>query len=330
MKLLARLQQCIGNLATHVYYADQISDMVAAILGRLKPSALSTMPSAVTAIENPGAASVAITSVGDMTEDPTTDGFFSFATAKVSALEAIKAILLVASDRKTMAGGSLSRNRVSVKVWEGTQWLLRDPDGNVRKAYTGALLSWLEREMTRSDLKIHEEKEKPKGLIRTSRDDSATNLAKRAVSNSSPREKPHKPSRSSFLELLHLAVYENGLHHVESEADIALLHLLLVSLIQNLGVNAAKHGLPMIFRLQEDILDAETPTAKIRLGSLCHGYFWAVSRKFNFESSPVGMAIQSEIERRRQKSFWVEQIRVPPTPLSKIGTPGMFKRLNSH
>jgi len=84
MELLAQLQQCIGNLATHVYYADQISDMVSAILGRLKPSVLSSVPSAVAAVENPGAANVAITSVGNLTEDPNTDGFFSFATAKVS------------------------------------------------------------------------------------------------------------------------------------------------------------------------------------------------------------------------------------------------------
>jgi len=222
-----------------------------------------------------------------------------------------------------MAGGSLSRNRVPVKVWEGTQWLLRDPDGNVRKAYTDALLSWLEREMTRSDLKIHEEKEKPKGLVRTSRDDSGSNLAKRAVSNSSQREKTYKPSRSSFLELLHLAIYENALQRVESEADIVLLHLLLTSLVQRLGVNAVKHGLPMVFRLQEDIPEAETPTAKIRLGSLCHGYFWAVSTKFDFDSSPTGMAIRNEIQRRRKNSFWVEQINVPPIPISKISIPGM-------
>ena len=87
---MAQLQQCIGDLATHVYYADQISDMVSAILGRLKPSVLSNVPSAVAAVENPGAANVAITAVGDLTEDPNTDGFFSFATAKVSYQRCIK------------------------------------------------------------------------------------------------------------------------------------------------------------------------------------------------------------------------------------------------
>ena len=319
--LLDRLQECIGDLATHVYYADQISDMVAAILLRLKPSPLAGIPNTAAAIEDPNAATVAITSVGQMTEDPSTDGFFSFDTAKVKALEAIKAILVVASHRKSMIGaGSLGRNRVPVRVWEGTQWLLRDPDGRVRKAYVDALLTWLNKEMTRSDLRAFEEK--PKGLTRTTRDDSATNLSKRAVSNASHRDKPSKPSRTTFLQLLHLAAYENALQYVDSEVDIVLLHLVLANLVDNLGVNAVKNGLPMIFRLQEEIMEMETPLAKIRIGSLCHGYFWTLSEKFDFESSPIGRAIHNEIHRRRTKRFWVDRIRHPPINLDQIGTPG--------
>ncbi|PVH84986.1 hypothetical protein DL98DRAFT_511923 [Cadophora sp. DSE1049] len=320
-ELLDRLQQCIGDLATHVYYADQISDMVSAILLRLKPSPMGGGFNAVSAIENPAAASAAITSVGDLTEDSGADGFFSFDTAKIKALEAIKSILVVASTRNNMSGvGSLGRNRVPVRVWEGTQWLLRDADGRVRKAYADALLTWLDREVTRADLRVFEEK--PKGLIKTNRDESATNLSKRAVSNASHREKPVKPSRMTFLQLLHLAIYENALQYVDSEPDIVLLHLLLANLVENLGVNAVKHGLPMIFRLQEDILEAETPLAKIRMGSLCHGYFWTLSEKFDFDTSPIGKVIESEITRRRSKMFWIERVRLPPISLDQIGTPG--------
>lgn len=323
--LLERLQQCMADLATHVYYADQISDMVAAILLRLKPSPASGIASTAAAIENPAAAAAAITSVGDINEDPNTDGFFSFDTAKIKALEAIKAIILVASSRKnTTGGGGLSRNRVPVRVWEGTQWLLRDVDGRVRKAYVDALLTWLDREMTKSDLRAFEEK--PKGLVKTHRDDSTTSLSKRAVSNASHRDKPTRTPRTTFLQLLHLAVYENAVQYVDSEADIVLLHLLLATLIQSLGVNAVKNGLPMIFRLQEDILEAETPIAKIRIGSLCHGYFWALSEKFDFDTSPTGKIIQSEILRRRSKSFWIDSIRFPPIRLDQIGTPGQDSR----
>jgi len=320
MDLLDRLQQCMGDLATHVYYADQISDMVTAILLRLKPSPLSSIPNTAAAIANPDATTAALASGTEITEDLNTDGFFSFDTAKIKALEAIKNILLVASHNTMTGAGSLGRHRVPVKVWEGTQWLLRDSNGSVRKAYVDALLTWLDREVTKSDLRIVEEK--PKGLSRTNRDESSTNLAKRAVSNSSQKEKLPKTSQTTFLQLLHLAVYENALQYLDSEADIVLLHLLLSELVDNLGVNAVKCGLPMIFRLQEDILEAETPTAKIRMGSLCHGYFWTLSEKFAFEGSPIGRAIQNEVVRRQKKMFWIEKIRLPPLNLDHIGTPG--------
>ncbi|KUJ23476.1 uncharacterized protein LY89DRAFT_606318 [Mollisia scopiformis] len=316
-----RLQECIGDLATHVYYADQISDMVAAVLLRLKPPTMSSIPNAVAAIENPNGATAAIASSGNLAEDPTTDGFFSFDTAKLMALEAIKAIITVASHTNALTGvGSLGRNRVPVRVWEGTQWLLRDSDGRVRKAYVDALLTWLEKEMTRADLRVFEEKSK--ALSKGNRNDSATNLTKRAVSNASHREKPVKHSRTTFLQLLHLAVYENAIQYVEYEEDIVLLHLLLAKLVENLGVNAVRNGLPMIFRLQEDILDADTPIAKIRMGSLCHGYFWVLSEKFDFDTSPIGRAIQNEIRRRQNKLFWIDRVRCPPIGLGKIGTPG--------
>lgn len=319
--LLARLQDCIGDLATHVYYADQISDMVSAILLRLKPSVFSSVSNGVAAVENPAVASAAVTSIGDLTEDTNTDGFFSFDTAKVKALHAIRAILLVASQRsKVTGGGSLGRNRVPVHVWEGTQWLLRDVDGRVRKAYVEALTVWLDKEMTKSNLKAFVEK--PKGLTRTSRDESATNLSKRAVSNASNREKAVKAPRTTFLPLLHLAVYENVLQYANSEVDIVLLHFLLAKLVEKLGVNAVKESLPMIYRLQEDILEVETPISKIRIGSLCHGYFWVLSEKFNFDSSPVGRTITTEIKRRRSKGLWVDPIRSPPIPLEDLGTPG--------
>ncbi|TVY32197.1 Protein EFR3 [Lachnellula occidentalis] len=318
--LLQKLQQCIGDLATHVYYADQISDMVSAILLRLKPTPTSSLPNIAAAIENPKLASATVISAGDLTEDLNTDGFFSFGTAKITGLEAIKAILLVASHRRTVIGGaSLGRHRVPVKVWEGTQWLLRDTDGRVRKAYVDALSTWLETEVTHGDLRAFEEK--PKNSTKPVRNDSVTNLTKRAVS-ASQREKPVKVSKTTFLQLLNLAIYENALQYVDSETDIVLLHLLLTRLVEKLGVNAVRNGLPMIFRLQEDILEAETPIAKIRMGSLCHGYFWLLSVMFNFESSPTGQAIQNEIQRRRRKMFWVDRIRVPPMPLDQIGTPG--------
>lgn len=317
--LLSRLQHCIGDLATHVYYADQISDMVSAILLRLKPSASSQIPSTVAAIEDPASATVALLTGTNMTEDPITDGFFSFDTAKVKALESIKLILLVAS-HKTMTAGNLGRNRVPVKTWEGTQWLLRDPDGEVRKAYADALLTWLDREVTKADQQVFDER--AKGLTKSVRDESSTSLTKRAVSNASKSEKPSRPSRITFLQLLHLAIYDNALQFADNENDIVLLHLLLFNLVKHLGVNAVKSGLPMIFRLQEDIGSFEPPLHKVRLASLCYGYFWALCEKFKIEASSIGQAIQDEMHQRQKAMFWVDNIRFPPVQINSIGTPG--------
>ncbi|QSZ36735.1 hypothetical protein DSL72_006618 [Monilinia vaccinii-corymbosi] len=317
--LLTRLQYCIGDLATHVYYADQISDMVSAILSRLKPSPSSSVPSTVAAIEDPNSATAALLSGTNMTEDPNTDGFFSFDTAKIIALESIKLILLVAS-HKTMTAGNLGRNRVPIETWEGTQWLLRDMDGRVRKAYADALLTWLDREVTKVDQHVSDEK--PKGLTKSARDESSTNLTKRAVSNVSKSEKPSRPSRTTFLQLLHLAIYENATQFVDYENDIVLLHLLLTNLVKNLGLNAVKSGLPMLFRLQEDIESFELPTHKVRIGSLCHAYFWTLCEKFEIETSPTGRKVQGEIHQRQKVMTWVDNIRFPAIQLHNIGTPG--------
>ncbi|KAH8811392.1 hypothetical protein F5884DRAFT_897819 [Xylogone sp. PMI_703] len=317
--LLDRLQRCIGDLATHVYYADQISDMVSAIVLRLKPPSVPATQTPPQSSDNPTTPTTPLSTAPETPDDSTTDGFFSFTTAKIMALESIKSILLVASHRKgkDMVGGGLGRNRVPIRVWEGTQWLLRDPDGRVRKAYVDVLLTWLDTEVTKADLRVWDDSPKP--LTRSHRSDSSNSLAKRA-SSAAPREK--KAHKSMFLQLLHLAVYENALEFVNSESDIVLLHLLLAALVDRLGVNAVKNGLPMIFCLQEAILEVETPLAKVRIGSLCHGYFWTLSEVFEFDSSPIGTILHAEIIRRRDKQLWVDKVRHPPVPLRQIGIPG--------
>jgi len=323
-ELLNRLQRCIGDLSTHVYYSDQISDMITAILLRLKPSPMSGVATAAAAIEHPQAAAKAILTSVNLKENPETDEFFSFGTARVTALKAIKEVLMVANFKGTLnSGAAIGRNRVGVQVWDGTQWLLRDEDRRVRRAYVDALLTWLKLEMSSNDLRVHEDKRK---LLRTASKTDVTSsrretMTKRAASIASHRERNSKPSKSTFLQLLHLAVYDNAIEAPESETDLLLLHLLLVNLVEKLGVNAAMTGLPMIMRLQEDIDVDElisTPTAKLNIGSLVHGYFSTLSIKFDFDTSSVGFAVQSEISRRRQHGLWLDTIQLPPLPLDQI------------
>jgi hypothetical protein len=319
-RLLETVQKCMADLATHVYYTDQISDMVEAILSRLKPSRMSSISSTVEAIENPTGTIDAVVDSASLQEKTHVDRFFSFETARITALESVKAIIQTANARRPDgSSASVSRSKVGVSVWEGTQWLLRDPSGKVRKAYVDAVVIWLNLEKKKQDLKIvenYKKKEKEK-------DSDKGALARRAVSNASQRERVPKSGRGkdTFLPLLHLAIYENALHYVDSEEDYLLLHLLLTTLVNRLGANAARSGLPMIMRLQEDIATIEDPGTKIRVGSVVHGYLWALSMAFDFEVSSVGRALHSEISRRSNKGLWVKTIRVPPLPIDRIDTP---------
>ncbi|KAL8725948.1 MAG: hypothetical protein Q9166_007025 [cf. Caloplaca sp. 2 TL-2023] len=324
-ELLDHLQQCIGDLANHIYYSDQVADLITAILLRLKPSSTSSVSTMAAAVEHPQAAAQAIANSVQLQENPKTDEFFSFGTARVTALKAVKEVLLVANLKgQTSGGAAMGRSRVGVSVWEGTQWLLRDEDRRVRRAYVDALLTWLHLELSKSDLRVLEDKRQL--LRRPSKIGDSTEwgqLTRRAVSNASHREKQSKPAKSSFLQLLHLAIYDNAIESPESEADLLLLHLLLVSLLEKLGVNAVKEGLPMILRLQEDInIDAifASPSAKLNIGSLVHGYLWALSEKFDLDGSRVGYEIQTEISRRKRHKLWLDTIQVPAVALASIMT----------
>ncbi|CAI6329034.1 unnamed protein product [Periconia digitata] len=317
LHLLETVKKCMASLATHVYYTDQISDMVAAILARLKPSPLTPISNTADAIEDPvGAANAIASSAGLHEKSPGTDRFFSFENARLTALETVKNIIRTANTRRPDgSSASVSRSSVGVKAWEGTQWLLRDPSGQVRKAYIDALLTWLNLEKNKEDLKLADDYRKEK------KENDKGGLARRAVSNASQRDKSPKRVKNTFLALLHLAVYENALQFVDSEPDLLLLHLMLTTLVNKLGVNAARNGLPMILRLQEDIVSISNPGSKVRIGSLVHGYLWALSTAMDFETSSVGRTLHAEISRRSNKGLWVKDIRVPPMPLERIDTP---------
>ncbi|KAI9849420.1 MAG: plasma membrane localization protein [Sclerophora amabilis] len=329
IELLSRLQKCVGDLATHIYYSDQIADMLSALLLRLKPSPLVAMTSA--AIDDPVGAAHAISRSANLQENSDTDAFFSFETARITALKAIRDVLNIANRRDAAAGASaVGRNKVGIQVWEGTQWLLRDHDGRVRKAYVDALLIWLKYEMSNHDVRdLDDSLHTSRAAQRFDVDDlSGANLARRAVSSASTREK-QKPAKSTFLQLLHLAIFENATQYAESESDILLLHLLLTSLVQKLSINAVKSGLPMVVRLQEEIQDVGSPIAKVHIGSLVHGYFWALSERFDFQTSFVGREIQSEIARRKKRGMWLNKIQVPPLSPDQISSPELSFRPES-
>lgn len=319
--LLDELSIAIGDLATHIYYADQVSEMVAALLLRLKPP-VTVVPTTTSAIEDPSGTVDAIAHSGRLQEDTQSDEYFSFDTARILALNAIRNIIETANSRRKDGQASSNRNRVDVGVWDGTQWLLRDPRGKVRRAYVDALLTWLVMELNKDNLRVApDQAQKSRPSKQESQLANGSAIAKRAVSNASKRGVPNTKAQSTFLQLLHLAVYENALRYAESAPDMLLLHLLLVSMIQRLGVNSVRFGLPMICRLQDDIPSVESIQAKDAIGSLVHGYFWALSEFFDFDNSAVGRDISNEISRRSQLGLWLDPINVPALPLDRIEDP---------
>ncbi len=319
--LLVRLQKCIAALSNHIYYTDQISDMLTAILARLKPSVTSEIPNAAAAVKDPAAAMRAVTESVSLQEDSSTDAFFSFTTARVTALRAIKDILMRANNRRTSSGASMeSRSRVGVQVWEGTQWLLKDADADVRTAYVDALLTWLRLETNKNDqLLPRDGPRQKKSTKKPNGPNGEASAAKRAASNASRKES--KPKRSAFLQLLHLAIYDGILDNANSDSDVLLLYLLLTKLVERLGVNALRTGLPMILRLQEAALNREdglSANATVNVASLVHGYLWSMAEKFEFETNKVGHEINAEMSRRKRFTIWFDRIKFPALALDNI------------
>lgn len=328
--LVESLKACISDLATHVYYTDQVSDMVAAILFRLKPTQTpdgQQNPSATAAaIEDPTIAMSEVASNKSFSNAERSQssgtGYFSFDSARKTALEVVKKILIVANTSRSSS--SATSGAVSISIWEGTQWLLRDPAMEVRKAYADALVTWLELETKRSDARVYEPKQdgKKKKYNVGGEGANAVNgaLARRAVSNASAtKDWQSKRATSSFLQLLHLAMFENAIQYAPTSIpDMLILHKLTVTLVQRLGVNAVQSGLPMIFTLQEEIARVESPVAKIRIGSLVHGYLWSLVDTFKFGQDPIGREIIGEIARRKQHALWTQEVVYPPVGFHTI------------
>jgi protein EFR3 len=311
-KLVSLLKQCIADLATHNYYADQISDMIRTLLTRIRPLASQDLAASTTtkASSDP---SVSVNYIPSIASERHVENYFYSAASRIVALEAVKDILEVANQGKTTTGLSIEpRNKVGIQVWEGTHWLLRDSDRDVRNAYTSAFVSWLGLETTKNDLKAPDSASSRPSRAQSRREQDGP----RRTASLAPTDKLQNHVSSVFLQLLHLAVYETAVEYAESKADILVVYALLVNLVEHLGVNAVRFGLPMVMKLQSDFFGSST--SRINIGSLVYGYLNALVVKFDFEDSRVGNEIQSEISSRKNCGAWLEMVLLPPVPLSQI------------
>jgi protein EFR3 len=187
-----------------------------------------------------------------------------------------------------------------------------------------ALVTWAELETSKADFFLAEKTrdERKKGNAEADAAFEHT-LARRAVSNASARGRSTQSDRrnpSTFLQLLHLANYENALEFAAtSRKDIALIHKLITTFAARLGLNAAVDGAPMIFTLQESLgRFKDSPAGKISIGSLVHGYLWTLVEVFDVKQEAAGRKIMDEIARRQRNEVWLNEIRYPALSIDTI------------
>lgn len=117
---ISELIHCLGALATHIYYRDQITDMTASFLNCLRP------------FSNASSASVNEVRIG-----------------KLLALAAVREIFVIVNLKCNQSG--VSRSRVSLDIWNYTAVVLKDSDPILRLEYISVLTTFLNIEFNSPD-----------------------------------------------------------------------------------------------------------------------------------------------------------------------------------
>jgi len=279
-QLLDRMRRCIADLATHIYYSDQISDIVTELLARLKPSPSTPLTT------DPAVAGAA---VGNLIEQPNVDDFFSFDTARAVALQSIRDLLVVANQKNQ---GGIGRNTVPLSVWDGTHWLLNDEERGVRMSYIEAFCTYLKIELDRPD--------SPSSVAATVVEANSLKITARAS----------KLLNSTFMKMLHVSIYESAMTHAGSSQDMAAIFKLLTYTVQKLGLPALTSGVPMIFKLQEDAAKLTDQKASMSLQTLVAAYLYIVADSVSLEDMRHDILVG--IDRRKQQGQWFRAIVCPP------------------
>ncbi|KAF2151879.1 hypothetical protein K461DRAFT_279393 [Myriangium duriaei CBS 260.36] len=229
-RLLFQLQQCISNLAVHVYYTDQISDMVIAILLRLRPGSISHQPSLQVPARSHSVSASGSHNAGEDSSPAHSDAgvsnsshrndsrqmsqmssgiFFNSAIKREIALNAVCSIILCANDSSRSERGYVSTNRnpVPMSVWEGSQWLMKEPEEGVRGAYVRAFSAWLDYELPKLALEkaLAEEKKMEREWKRKSLN---SDLARRAANTASARKAANKRTQTAILQAVHMTTVD--------------------------------------------------------------------------------------------------------------------------
>lgn len=131
--LLAALKDCMAALASHIYYAAQVSDMISEILARCHASnRIGLTSGAATPMNGSLSKGRDIFNASEKTHG-INDMFL------VNSLNTIQSILVIYLNKS----GGVEKNHLSILSWDGTQHLLNHENENVRTAYANALITFL-------------------------------------------------------------------------------------------------------------------------------------------------------------------------------------------
>lgn len=278
-ELILALKDCVAALASHNYYAAQISDMITEVLARCQyPGRLSAMTSGT---GTPRLGSVSRSQdASDLSasEKPHSSGINSIFL--INSLETISMIILISSGKV----GGLEKSHLSIQSWDGTQHLLNHESLDVRVAYTNALTVFLKN------------------------CNSSTDTSMKTLTNFNVLEGPYG---SLIIELYKLATQIPG-----ESVNFLIVYHVIRAIIHSCDDNGVLRVCSLAFSLEREssaIFSGDNSKQYafeqgIAFGSISQAIVYHVGRKF--KSEQLTTAVVDEIKLRQHQNIWYTPIDV--------------------
>ncbi|KAA8916481.1 hypothetical protein TRICI_001344 [Trichomonascus ciferrii] len=158
--LIESITNCIASITTHIYYADQISDMVSDILTRTHHGISVTVGSSGPTSSRSSSSlnhmlseqNSNVSSANNHQNHPHKYSAKARTKVLMTDLKNVEAILKVSKSNQ-----GLDTNKISINAWEGTQSLITHDNREVRLAFASAFITYLKHGVTDYDkhLKLH-------------------------------------------------------------------------------------------------------------------------------------------------------------------------------
>lgn len=278
-QLINALKDCTAALASHVYYAAQISDMISEILARCEYRGKML-----------GIGSGSVTPMGYVSHRRDQEGLLGNNLKSesssinviflVNSLETIYSILSVSAVRV----GGVEKSELSISCWDGTQSLLNHDNLSVRVAYGRALVLFFESDNSALDKSI-----------KISSDFIVTQGSVGYI----------------LTELFKLATNPSA-----RPEDYLITYRIVFSLVRNMGDHGIIRSTAFAFALEQEsktILSGETSQEYtveqgLALGSISYALLYQVGAKI--DSEVLLAPVREEIKLRKALNVWYTPIDI--------------------